>query len=254
MTPPGFVRRDLPSGVVWHRPGAAPWIEAALSARATLFGAAEADPARLRLEGRGPAFAVPAPAEGGGHWLVRHYRRGGAVAGLLGDRYLRLGRPRPVREMEVSEEARRRGVPTPRVIAAAVYEGGPFYRGDLVTEFVPDSRDLAGILFDLQGGDREATEPALEETGSLIRRMAAAGVRHADLNAKNILIQRTEEGVRGQVLDLDRCTVRRPPGPVSPRGMRDRLERSLRKWEESSGRPLPPGTWTALDRGVRGAG
>ena len=58
------------------------------------------------------------------------------------------GTPRPVHETRVSEEARRRGVPTPRVVAAMTYPQGPYYRADLVTEFVPASTDLVESLFE----------------------------------------------------------------------------------------------------------
>src|SRR5204863_45148 len=82
--------------------------------------------------GRGP---VPVLATPRGRWVVRRYHRGGRVAALLRDRYLRWGSSRPLREAHVSGELLRRGIPTPRVVAGAIYPDGAFYRADLMTEF-----------------------------------------------------------------------------------------------------------------------
>src|SRR5690606_30819678 len=129
-------------------------VVAALETAGTLYGYAASlrDPVRLR--GRGVGCGIEAP---GGRWVVRRYRRGGLVARWLGDRYLRVGLPRPIRELIASAAARRRGVATPRVIAAAVYPAGIFYRADVITEYIPDSIDLAEALFGpaaLEGEDR----------------------------------------------------------------------------------------------------
>ena len=78
---------------------------------------------------------------------MRHYHRGGAVASLLGDRYLRVGEPRPVRELRLGRALERLGVPTVPHLAAAVYTHGIWYRGDLVTRWVSGSVDLAEGLF-----------------------------------------------------------------------------------------------------------
>jgi 3-deoxy-D-manno-octulosonic acid kinase len=189
------------------------------------------------MSGRGPVYAVPTP---GGIWVVRHFMRGGSVASLLGDRYLHRGKPRPFREAAASQIVRGRGIATPKVIAAAVYRSGAFYRGDLVTELVPDSEELCEVLFDPErrglAGTRDRKE-ALQETGSLIARMARAGVRHPDLNAKNVLIQWSGGSPTAHVLDLDRTRVGPGPAPVTP--MVQRLLRSLRKLERRSGLKLP---------------
>jgi hypothetical protein len=71
--------------------------------------------------GRGAVFAVATPAR---EWVVRHYRRGGAVARVLGDRYVRISEPRALRELRASVLARSRGVATPEVVAAVVYPAG----------------------------------------------------------------------------------------------------------------------------------
>jgi len=68
-------------------------------------------------------------------------------------------------------------VPTPRIMAAAVYAKGIFYRGDLVTEFVPQAVDLVEALFNARrrgaAGAGERLD-ALRASGALLRLMARA--------------------------------------------------------------------------------
>ncbi|MEJ2504052.1 MAG: lipopolysaccharide kinase InaA family protein, partial [Gemmatimonadota bacterium] len=90
--------------------GARAALEGWIRRHGTLEAAAAADPGAEILQGRGEVMVVPAP-DGDGRWVVRHYHRGGAVAGLLGDRYLRAGTPRPVRELRVGRRIRDLGVP-----------------------------------------------------------------------------------------------------------------------------------------------
>lgn len=197
------------------------------------------------LQGRGQ---VPVLTTSQGRWAVRHYHRGGIVAGpLLGDRYLRFGSTRPVREAHTSHEVRQRGVPTPRVVAGAVYPGGAFYRADLVTEFVADASDLKHMLFEEERSDLERTS-MLEGVGRLLACTAAAGVEHLDLNAKNVLVAQRSREACPLLLDLDRCRVLPSGTRVDPRRMLKRLYHSLRKYETESGRMLRPGEWSILSR------
>jgi 3-deoxy-D-manno-octulosonic acid kinase len=175
---------------------------------------------------------------------------------VLGERFLRRGPPRPLREALASEAARARGIPTPRVLAGIVYPAGLFYRADLVTRFVPDSRDLAAILFGEGRADaEEAAEPplradALRAAGELVVWLASAGIRHPDLNAKNFLVTPGEGGRPAvEVLDLDRATVA-ASGSVDPGRMGARLERSLRKFERRRDRFLGEVEWRALAQGL----
>ncbi|HSR42729.1 MAG TPA: lipopolysaccharide kinase InaA family protein [Longimicrobiales bacterium] len=228
---------DLPAG---YRPVTGPgawafavpeltvWVEATVR-DTTLHEWAE-DRARSTLAGRGPVHVAEVAGE---DRAVRHYFRGGAVAVVLGDRYLRLGVPRPVRELRASVAARERGVPTPRVVAGAVYPTGLFYRADLVTDYVADSRDLAAVLFGDEDDDTRRT--ALVATGELVGRMAAAGLRHPDLNARNVLLTPSDGGLRALLLDLDRCSVEPARRPTPALAMLARLRRSLAKLAAARG-------------------
>lgn len=229
------------------------WVDEMLSSYGSLYaGAARAKNVRV-LEGRKPVYAMDCEA---GRRVVRRYHRGGAVAPLLGDRHLRIGQPRPIREAKASRAARRRGIPTPRVVAGSVYPSGIFYRADLVTSFLPGAVELADILFDPRrrgvSGSIDRRE-ALAETGALIRKMALAGVQHPDLNARNVLLEWKGGAPRGYVLDLDRCRILDDGRPAAAGSMHDRLLRSIRKLGRKAGLDVPPGDLKALKAGVEGA-
>jgi len=254
--PPGpFRQLHIGAATAWARPEARPWVEASLDAGLTLHqaGAGAAGGGEVLSGGRGPAYVI---RSGVGAWVVRHGFRGGAVASLLGDRYLRLGAPRPFHEARMSVEARRRGVPTPRVVAAAIYPSGIFYRGDVVTDLVPRARSLGSLLF----GPERSQDPALRDeliqaAAAMPLRLARWGVEHRDLNVDNLLRPGEDSGGEGGwppgelvVLDLDRCRLRRQSLEDGGRAMAARLERSLRRGEERRGPALDHREWDAFRR------
>lgn len=207
------------------------------------FAAVRAD--AHELQGRGATFAVTLPE---GSWVVRRYRRGGALASVLGDRYLRSSEPRPLHEVRVSAAARAKGVRTPTVIAAAVYASTAFYHADLVTEYITPSADLAEIGFGKVERPAALRSAAWRAAGQLVRELARAGLAHADLNLKNVLIRFAEQP-EAWVLDLDRARVREH---ASAEALWSRLQRSLSKWERLTGKTLDTADRAALEAGYRG--
>ena len=234
---PGFESAWVEGALVVARPEALEWGRQALAQHGSLHVAAVAN-ATLQLHGRGPIPVISNPQGEGSAWVVRHYRRGGAMR-FLDDRFLRLERPRSLRELESSVRAQEMGITTPRVVAAAVYPSGLFYRADLVTELVYDARELADVLLGTADGsvppsDRDIRALALTSAHRLITRMVEQGVRHPDLNARNILLTRSGQGAEAILLDLDRCVVG-SPAPGDGERLRRRLTRSVRKLQP--GRP-----------------
>lgn len=225
-----------------------------------MIEAAASHPHAETLRGRGRVLVVPAPAgewPETTRWVVRHYHRGGAVAGVLGDRYLRAGEPRPLREFRVIQSVLDLGVPTARPVGAAAYGAGVFYRGDLVTEWVPDTADLGATLFGAAQLDEPATRPAgstdplaaMAAAGRLVRLLHERRIVHPDLNLKNILIRSGAGAPRALVLDLDRARLAaRLPERARAR-MLARFERSLGKWEARMAAPAPAGALEAFRRG-----
>ncbi|HEX6558679.1 MAG TPA: lipopolysaccharide kinase InaA family protein [Longimicrobiales bacterium] len=206
----------------------APLVRGFLEQHGTLYEAAAASSADSALEGRAPVHLLMVDGES---WVVRHYHRGGAVARLLHDRYLRTGGSRALRELSVSVAARARGIATPIVIAALEYPDGAFTRYDIATRFISDARDLVSILF----GADAVTDALLDRVVDLIQQIVQRGMMHRDLNLKNILVS-TE---RAWVIDLDRCELRATRRTADALAMQRRFMRSLEKWQHKLGRKLP---------------
>ncbi len=143
--------------------------------------------------------------DGERRWVLRHYRRGGLVAKLLGDTYLwtGAGRTRAFREWRLLHELRAAGLPVPAPVAARYERHWLFYRADLITAELPTRRTLTHAL---------AAAPLDAATwravGACVGGLHVRGVHHADLNAHNLLIG--DDGTV-YVLDFDR-------GRLRPRG------------------------------------
>lgn len=158
---------------------------------------------------------------GDARWVLRHYRRGGWIARWLDDQYLWTGaeRTRSFAEFRLLQQLAAWGLPVPRPVAARYERDGLFYRADLITEELPTRLTLAQALQAAPVG-----QEGWSAVGACVRGLHERGVRHADLNAHNLLL-----GPAGEVyvIDFDR-------GRIEPRGSWEqgvlaRLQRSLRK-------------------------
>ena len=174
--------------------------------------------------GRGAAFRIRLP--GGRRVVLRLYRRGGLLARLVRETYLGF-HPRPLRELALTAEVRRRGVPAAEVLAARI-EGGITYRGALVTAEVPAAATLVEAL--RTAPDVAARRVLAAATGRAVATLHAAGVFHADLNLTNLLVHPGEDGPAIVLLDFDRARLQSTPLSVRVRRRNlKRLARSLAK-------------------------
>jgi hypothetical protein len=244
--PAGYERFEIRGAEVVARSDAAGGVRQAM-ASATLYAWASRHPAARTLTGRVPAYAVPLPA-GGPTVVVRHAQHGGLLAPLTGDRF--LAPTRAPHELAVALRLCDAGVPTPEIVAYALYPAGPLLaRSDVATLHVADSVDLAAVL---TGDDEALRRDALEATAALLRALAAAGAHHPDLNIKNVLLAPAPEGgLRAHVLDVDRIAFGEPGRPRIAIANFGRLVRSARKWRELYGAKV---TDEELERVARGAG
>ncbi|HUF51724.1 MAG TPA: lipopolysaccharide kinase InaA family protein [Longimicrobiales bacterium] len=226
-------------------------VRAAIRDAGTLYGAAAVQPAARAFAGRGRAYHM---MTADGAVVVRHYLRGGAAARVLTDEYARVGTARPLRELEASVAARACGVATPEVVASVVYPAGAVYRADIATRYIALSTHLADVTLSEQRLDAQTRFEAWRAAGNLLRSAFDAGVHHADLNMRNILIRVAEDGAVGALLlDLDRAVVR--PHAVrtdARRAMLDRLHRSRRKLEQAAAYATPPSELDAFNAALRG--
>lgn len=202
-----FVERREARGIAWIRPDLADVpVEAFWAELAPLPGG----------KGRG---GVGRLALGGVDCVVRPYRRGGALAALLADRYPGPGRARA--ELAAMLALRQEGVPVAVPVAALARRRGAFWRLRLVTERLPDALPLPAFL---------AAEPARRRdvaasVGVVLRLAFQAGLRHPDLHADNVLCVARGERLRVVLIDLDRAVVRRPVDERTRDAMLARLQR-----------------------------
>lgn len=192
--------------------------------------------------GRGTTVFIQ---DGRGELALRHYRRGGLIGRLVHDCYLWLGlsRSRPWREYALLASLYGMGLPVPRPVAARCERHGLCYRADLITERL-SGRTLAAALQDAPlAGD------SWQAVGACIRRFHRAGVYHADLNARNILL--ADDG-RVVLLDFDQGRFRRT-GKGWQRKNLMRLRRSLDKFRhQQPGFAFDEDCWKMLINGYDG--
>lgn len=157
--------------------------------------------------------------------VLRHYRRGGYAAALLGDRYFWTGlkRTRAWREWRLLAHLATLELPAPQPVAARVIHNGMWFTADLITRRILFTHSLAEVL----------TQKGLDASrwrgiGICIRRFHDAGVYHADLNAHNILLGK-ENSVF--LADFDKGDLRKPQDRWQRENLA-RLQRSLRKLQK----------------------
>ncbi len=173
---------------------------------------------RQQQGGRGGVAIIDTPA---GECVLRHYRRGGMVAGLMGDRYLWSGadHTRSFVEFRLLARITALGLPSAVPVACRYRRHGLFYEADLITRRIADAQTLAQCL----AAGRLDGEMA-ELVGALVARFHRAGIWHADLNAHNVLV--TDDAL--YLIDFDRGR-QREPAQSWQRANLQRLRRSLVK-------------------------
>ncbi|MDQ6888142.1 MAG: lipopolysaccharide kinase InaA family protein [Gemmatimonadota bacterium] len=216
----------------------------------TVYDYAAHHPRSRQLTGRGIAYAVPLPDDAA-DVVVRRSRHGGLLAPLTGERF--LGATRAPHELRTSLRLTRLGVPTPEILAYATYPAGSVFRSaDVVTREVHGGQDLAEALIDAE--DADSRRELLAATVALLALLASAGVRHPDLNLKNVLVRRDDDGqLEALLLDVDRVWFDDPAmGRAREANMR-RFARSARKWRRFHGCPLDEDDLAWMEREVRSA-
>lgn len=196
--------------------------------------------------GRGSAWFINAPV---GPVVLRHYLRGGWAAKLSHRSYFftTVSRSRPFAEFHLLAALYEQGLPVPKPVAALCEFRGFISSGALLTVCIPCAQTLADVLTS-QSDDPDPIPNLWERVGKCIRQFHDAGVWHADLNARNILL---DAGFRVFLIDLDRA--RFTPGKsVNGEGNLTRLKRSLAKLWPAETRSALQQAWTQLEAGYHG--
>jgi 3-deoxy-D-manno-octulosonic acid kinase len=172
--------------------------------------------------GRGRPVRLELP---GARLVAKAMRHGGLVGGLLGERF--AGAERARRLVALLERLDQRAVPTPRFGFARVRRGGAgLVRLDVATREIEGARD--GLAFLRSRPAAPVRREAVRSAARVVRALHDAGVEHADLNVKNLLVS-AGPPLAAYVIDLEksRATDSLPAGAAA-RNL-ERLARSLAK-------------------------
>lgn len=173
--------------------------------------------------------------------LLRRYLRGGLAARFSRDRYLYRGEEatRSFREFRLLLDLSARGLPVPTPLVAAYWRQGLLYQAAIMLDFIPRARPLPLLFEELEASDFRAI-------GEAVGRLHAVGVRHADLNAWNVLIDAER---RIWIVDFDRARILRRESLGAGRPVLARLLRSFRKLAGDQRVRRFDGCWAALLEG-----
>ena len=233
-TPAGYERREIGSATLIALPNVVEPLTAAMRTELELIEFAAKAAGARPMQGRQTAYGIT--LDGGARVVVRRNHHGGAFRKFTGSMFLYP--TRAPKELEISLALQALKIPTPRVMAIAIYRG-EFIEAwsDVVTEEIAPSQDLGAFLLatPLDSEDRRQGWTAVE---ALLGQLAAAGIRHHDLNVKNILLRRTDSQAFGAyMLDVDRVKLNLERRDADA-GNRARLVRSLEKWRDTRGLKL----------------
>jgi 3-deoxy-D-manno-octulosonic acid kinase len=233
----GYVRHTVGGATLVCRAELADVLAEAVRAHGTLYAFAQARPGRRELRGRAAAWAVTLP--GGTEAVVRHSWHGGMLAPLTRDLF--VPPTRAPHELALSTRLRALGVRTPEVLAYALYPAAlGLVRADVVTRLVPDAQDLAAYVRTLPIA-RDPRGAWVRATAALLHALANVGVRHPDLNLKNVLVtpSASDDSLDAWALDLDVARMTESPSHARIHAIGEanlqRLERSIDKWRTQRG-------------------
>jgi len=189
-------------------------------------------------KGRGTTWFVQLETLQG---ALRHYRRGGIFGKIVKDQYWfkNWQQTRSYQEFTLLTQLRLAGVHVPKPIAASAVKRGLFYRADLLSEKVPNARDLVDIL-----QEKPLSQALYYNIGREIRKMHDTGVNHTDLNIHNILV---DEEQKVWIIDFDKCCVQE--GDNWKWSNIDRLKRSFMKEQKKRNIQWTMAEWPSLMKG-----
>ena len=165
--------------------------------------------------------------------VLRRYRHGGLLRGVLGERF--WGTERPLREMAVAEHARESGVSTPLPLGAVIERRfWPTCRAVYLSAETASSEDMVHFCVRMS---QEPPETAAREKNRVlacaarqVRAMHDAGIEHGDLHLKNMLLHHDAEGEpEVSIIEFDKSRERDPSGLDFRLANLMRLARSARK-------------------------
>ena len=143
--------------------------------------------------------------------VIKHYTRGGFARKFSKDIF--WGKLRPIKELKVLEEARLRNIQTAEILAVIIHKmPGFFYKAHLVSKVIPGGLDLKTYIEKLNQTTKSRRlskkRQAIISVAKAVRNMHDKGIYHADLNMKNIVIQKKSDDLPvSYIIDFDKSTI-----------------------------------------------
>jgi len=151
--------------------------------------------------GRSRVRSVPID---GRRMVVRRYAHGGLFGRFLGDVF--ISPRRAAREVEVARRALEKGVPTAVPIGVRLQRAlGLFFRMDLLSEEIAGARALPEALLTAARNAKPSKGEIIRAVGAALRRLHDAGIYHADLQVRNIVL---DDAGRAYIIDLDKAKLK----------------------------------------------
>lgn len=180
--------------------------------------------------GRGSYLSLPIAGDSTERFIIRNYRHGGLLGRLFGRVFCNANRP--FHEIYLHEIAFQRGVPSSEVIAIKKRKlWGPFYCADFISKEISGSVDITHFLKESPPEYIQKVKKTVSNAvAKLIRNMHDAGIYHADLHLKNILVKKDRNGeFFAHIIDLDKSAIFDQLGAGKRIKNLLRLDRSIEK-------------------------
>ena len=165
----------------------------------------DSDKLKVSYHGRTPCKTLIMESLGNVSFVVRDYCHGGLFGKILRDIF--WNSLRPLRELSICEAAGKSGIKTSEVIAIVKNRVlGPIYKCRLVSKEITGAIDLMELLFNPEENKLvERKRQIINKTARAVKEMHDAGIYHADLHLKNILVQSAAGGKDNvYIIDLDK--------------------------------------------------
>ncbi|NOG83441.1 MAG: hypothetical protein EX341_12630 [Candidatus Scalindua sp. SCAELEC01] len=182
--------------------------------------------------GRTPCKSIFLKSLNNGCFVVRDYWHGGLFGKVLRDIFWQG--LRPILELVICEKASKEGIETIEILAVIKNRVlGPFYKSKLISREIKNSTDLMELLlrYDHKTFCAQKRE-IISKVALAIKELHKAGIYHADLNLKNILLQTASGGeFVVYIIDLDKSKQFSQLNPQRRMKNLMRLDRSLEKFK-----------------------
>jgi 3-deoxy-D-manno-octulosonic acid kinase len=177
--------------------------------------------------------------------VLKHYYRGGIVSALIKDRYFgfNIEKTRSFREWYLLKKMRSLDLPVPNAVAARVKKGLFFYQADLITQKIENTKTLSDVL-----SEEDLNSEQWGRIGACIKLFHQKNIYHADLNARNILLDQEGEVY---LIDFDNSSIRKDGASWKMSNL-TRLKRSLNKFKKNERNfYFDEQSWSDLVRGYQ---